>query len=246
MTLPLGIEHLYFADNALHVVGVANGIHVLCRMPLSVSDPAGRIEFDGYSFNPRLDLMDFTLDVTYDPLTDQTTIPVVGTIYDTPNNLPKVFVLSGDNQYSVYEPGYSSGLLILPGDVGTTDAVLGYSFKAEALLPHIYLRGEGGVGITANVPKVRRVTVRSFRSGGFGATITVPSRPSFTKECGQAIPNQYNLGQLIMQRIAEVTVPTMCDGDDMDFSITTSCPLPVHIQEVTWKGTYTTKGLRSQ
>jgi len=246
MTLPLGIEHLYFADNALHVVGVANGIRVLCRMPLSVSDPAGRIEFDGYSFNPRLDLMDFTLDVTYDPLTDQTTIPVVGTIYDTPNNLPKVFVLSGDNQYSVYEPGYSSGQLILPGDVGTTDAVLGYSFKAEALLPHIYLRGEGGVGITANVPKVRRVTVRSFRSGGFGATITVPSRPSFTKECGQAIPNQYNLGQLIMQRIAEVTMPTMCDGDDMDFSITTSCPLPVHIQEVTWKGTYTTKGLRSQ
>jgi len=246
MTLPLDIEHLYFSDNFLHAVGVANGIRVLCRVPMSVSDPSGRIEFDGYSFNPRLDLMDFTLDVTYNSITDQTTIPVVGTIYDTPSNLPRVMILSGPNQYVLYEPEYSSGNLILPGNIGTTDAVIGYRFQAEALLPHIYLRGEGGTGVTANVPKVRRLTVRSFRSGGFGASITVPSRPTFTKDCGQAVPNQYNLGQLIMQRIAEVTVPTMCDGDDMEFRIIASCPLPVHIQEVTWKGTYTTKGLRSQ
>jgi len=252
INVPLDVQHVYFLDNYLYMVGLTTiptaltPSTVLARIPIGVVNPAGRLEFDGFRFSPRLDLMSFTVNGTYDLATDTTRIPVGGSIYNTPTNLPKVFALSGPNQYVVYEPGYNDNDLILPGNVGTNDVVLGYSYKAEALLPHIYLRGEGGAGVTANVPKVRRITVRSFRSGGFGASITVPSRPTYTQECGQAIPNQYNLGQLIMKRINQVTVPTMCDGDDMEFRIITSCPLPVHIQEVTWKGTYTTKGLRSQ
>jgi hypothetical protein len=244
--LPMDVEHVYFLDNRLYCVGTFNGTRILIRVPLGLSDPSGRIEFEGFFFNPRLDLMDFTINGTYNAATDQTTIPVTGTIYDSPTNLPKVFVLSGPNKFVFYEPEYSAGNLILPGNVGSNDVVLGYSFDAEALLPHIYLRGQNGQGVVADPPKVRRVSIRSFRSGGFGASITVPGRAPYTMECSQAIPRQYTLGELLMKRVGEITVPTMCDGDDMDFRILSSCPLPVHIQEVTWKGTYTTKGLRSQ
>jgi len=244
--VPVTVEYVYFLDNSLFIIGTFNGTRVLSRLPMSINDPSGRIEFDGYYFNPRLDLMDFTLNVSYNEATDQTTIPVTGTIYNDPLNLPRVFVLSGPNKFVFYDPEYNAGNLILPGNVGSTDAVLGYSFAAEALLPHIYLRGDGDRGIVANPPKVRRVSIRSFRSGGFGATITVPGRASYTSECSQVILRQYTLGELTMRRIGEVTVPTMCDGDAMDLKIISNCPLPVHIQEVTWKGTYTTKGLRSQ
>ena len=244
--VPVTIEYLYFLDNSLFIIGTFNGSRILSKIPMGINDPSGRIEFDGYFFNPRLDLMDFTLNVSYDPVTDQTTIPVTGTIYNDPLNIPKVFVLSGPNKYVFYAPEYDTGNLILPGNVGSTDAVLGYSFMAEALLPHLYLRGDGDRGIVANPPKVRRVSIRSFRSGGFGASITVPGRASFTSECSQVILRQYTLGELTMRRIGVVTVPTMCDGDEMDLKIISGCPLPVHIQEVTWKGTYTTKGLRSQ
>ena len=260
--LPVNIEHLYFLDNHLYMVGslrslvYEDGVYeegvysgetrILSRIPMGINDPAGRVDFDGYSFNPRLDLMDFTLNGTYNEATDQTTIPVGGTIYDTPDHLPKVFVLSGPNKSVLYEPEYQDGNLILPGNIGSADAVIGYSFKAEALLPHIYLRGSNGEGIVANPPKVRRMTIRSFRSGGFAVTVKVPGRETFRKECSQVIPRRYTLGEITMQRIGEITVPTMCDGDDVDVTITSECPLPVHIQEITWKGTYTTKGLRSQ
>jgi hypothetical protein len=246
IVLPAKIEHVYFLDNHLYCVGRFNSTRLLLRIPMGINDPSGRIEFDGYFFNPRLDLMDFTLNVTYNEATDQTTIPVTGTIYDTPDHLPRVFVLSGPNKFVFYEPEYSAGNLILPGNVGSTDAVIGYSFSAEALLPHIYLRGQDGQGIPSNPPKVRRITIRSFRSGGFGASITVPGREPYIAECSQIIARQYTLGELTMRRIGEITVPTMCDGDAMDLRILSSCPLPVHIQEIIWKGTYTTKGLRSQ
>jgi hypothetical protein len=253
-TVPLKIHHVYFLDNYLYVVGTSTvptllGANtVLVRIPMGVTDPAGRLEFDGYRFSPRLDLMSYTFNGTYNSATDTTSIYVAGTVYNSPSQLPKVFVLNGPNKFVMYEPTFdvASNSLVLQGDVGSTDIVLGYDFTAEALLPHIYLRGDGGAGVVANPPKIRRMTIRSFRSGGFGASVTVPGRPTYSQECGQAIPNQYNLGQLIMRRIGEITVPTMCDGDNMDFRIRTSCPLPVNIQEITWKGTYTTQGLRSQ
>lgn len=241
--LPIQIDHIYTIKDWLYAAGRLNGLTVLVRIRLGVTNPSGRIEFSGERFDPRLDLMDYTQEIRYDEATDQTFIDVSGTVFDDPLNIPQVFVLDGDQQYSLLPPEYLNGELFIPGNLDTQDLVLGYPYDAEAVLPHIFLRGENGA-VVADPPKVRRLSIRGFKTAAFQAKLEVPGRAPYTHECSIYTPTNYQLGSVAMFRTAECPVPAMCDGDRMDLTLQAPGPLPTSIQEITWKGTYTTKGLR--
>ena len=74
----------------------------------------------------------------------------------------------------------------------------------------------------------------------------MPGRDPYTALCSTITPTNYLTNTLAMQRIASCPVGLMCDGDLADVTIIAPNPLPTNIQEITWKGTYSTKGLASQ
>jgi hypothetical protein len=245
-TLPWDIEHIYVQRDWLYAVCRKASDVILARIRLSNNNPNGRIEFDGDYYDPRLDLIDYTLATSYNAVTDLTSINVSGTIYDDAQNIPSVFVLDGPNKWTEYRPTYNAGTLTIPGNVGTTDAALGYPYEAVALLPHIYLRTDANQVAIADPPKVRRISIRGFRTGAFRVELQVPGRNLFVQECAFKTQDNYTLGALAMYRVAECTVPMLCDGDRMDLRVIAPHPVPTSVQEITWKGTYANKGLRNQ
>jgi hypothetical protein len=153
-----------------------------------------------------------------------------------------VFVVSG-NKKGAYVTGTVEGNnLLIEGDLETNSLIVGQDFTAKALLPHIYYRGQEKQD-SSHPPKVRKLKIRGFQTGAYSVSLKVPGRNEFTKECTIRTPNNYLLGSTSIFRVAESTVPCMCDGDRMDLTIQAPYPIPTHIQEITWNGTYNTQGI---
>jgi hypothetical protein len=235
------IRHIYMLDDYMYVVGDFNGVTAISRFRLSVTDPRGFIEFDGKTFNPRLDLQLYPVNPTFNVITGITSVDLNGTVYDDFPGELTVFIVDGPKTGVFLNGSITSGILQIEEDTKTGNIIIGLPFVASAVLPHMYVRGDRSEVVFP--PKVRRLIVRAYTSGAFEVKVQSPGRPDFTRRCDLKTPTNYLLGDVAMYRVAQASAPIMADGDKAEVTLIAPDSLPTNIQEVSWQGTYSTRGI---
>jgi hypothetical protein len=244
-SVSLNVDHIQVYRDKIYVVGRRNNQTILAQGRFSTSQNDGLIEFQGDSYVPRLDLRVDNPLVSYNETLDITTINLSGTIFASSVEPVGVFVTGGDGKGDYHEAVPSGQSLQISGPLRSTDISIGFPYVASAELGDIFVRqGESSEADTVNIPVVHRLRVRSNSSGPFLVEVGREDRDGYTHVAAIKTPLNYPSDTLGMYRAAETVVPVFGRGDLIDITIKADGPLPATINEITWQGTVSNRGIR--
>lgn len=247
-TFPAPVRALFFYKETVYVLMlVAASTTILARMNIQSDNASGAIRFLDKVYDVRLDLFDYTPTVTYNTVTDESTIRFKTGFY-VPGQQPVVVSLDPFNPGNVEEPSVQQDdtgyFVVVPGDRRTTRQALGLKYTATALLPNFYLRQGENQADTINIPTINRIQIDSFESGPFRVLVNTVGRAPFDLEIPQRVANVTLANNIPMLRTGKNTFPVMARGDLTEISFIADSPFPTSMNSMVWEGTYSTKGIR--
>lgn len=240
-----------FSEDMMYgVIDTDSGV-VLTHLNLLTESPGGAILFEDNYVDLRMDLFDYNPYVSYDAINDETRIhfkegaeianaqPCVVSISDNDSSYVQYPTL----EYDALAPAGQQYYVTLPDDQTSIQFALGYQYTADARLPSFYVKKDK-ISDELNVPTLHRVRLYSYESGPFEITLNVPGRNQFSLTLPQLTATLSNANQAPMLRNAENIIPIMARGSDVDLRIICNAPFPLALVNLTWEGTYNTKGIK--
>lgn len=251
-TFPSELLLLEFVQDEGFIVMQTDGGAVLCQLNLLTESPGGSILFENEYIDLRMDLYDYNPDISYDAGSDETKIFFKEGANITAGQPCLVQTTANDSAYVTYPdleedllaPAGQQYFVVIPGNQTSQEFALGYQINSSARFPGFYVKKDK-VADELNIPMVHRVRFYSYESGPFEASLDVPGRNTFTLTLPQITANLSAANQAPMLRTAENIIPTMAKGTDIDLTISCNAPFPLALVNMTWEGTYNTKGIKS-
>ena len=250
-TFPANIRLAKFDEELGYFVLETDDGFFLSQMNLLTETPGGAIAFEGDFIDLRLDFFDYNPEASYVAADDETRVFFKEGANIADGQPCLVFISEDDSGFVQFpdleeDAGAPAGqqfYVAIEGDQTDQVLALGYRISSTARLPSFYYRVEK-VADEVNIPTIQRVRISSFESGPFEISLFVPGRADFTLTLPQLTTNLSEFNTAPMLRTAENIIPVMAKGTEADLHITCNSPFPLNLVNLTWEGTYNTKGIR--
>jgi hypothetical protein len=205
---------------------------------------------DGLAVDPRIDMWATPTSITYDPVTQLSTVllPYRGQV-----SLDAVVLVTNSsdpndvNQGTTFEPTLqvsgSNYFYEIEGDWSTSDLIVGYKYNFEVELPRLYYRSGNSTDFTARLT-IARILFNAGLSSGITFMLAARGRTDWTNISPTIQASNYLANTVPLVEGYTFMVPIHQVNQNYSLKVSSDTPYPVSLISMTWEGMYSPRYYR--
>lgn len=205
---------------------------------------------DGLAVDPRIDMWTTPTSITYDPVTQLSTVLLP---YRGQASLDAVVLVTNSsdpndvNQGTTFEPTLqvsgSNYFYEIEGDWSTSDLIVGYKYNFEVELPRLYYRSGNSTDFTARLT-IARILFNAGLSSGITFMLAARGRSDWTNISPTIQASNYLANTVPLVEGYTFMVPIHQVNQNYSLKVSSDTPYPVSLISMTWEGMYSPRYYR--
>jgi hypothetical protein len=245
------VIHLDFYQDIVYIVTKQTSGYWFQTINLVTSPSNPQITTaDGIAVDPRIDMWTTPTSITYDPVTQLSTVLLP---FRGQSTLDAVVLVTNStdpddpNQGTTFEPTLqisgSDYFYEIPGDWSTSDLIVGYKYEFEVEFPRLYFRDGNTTDFTAALT-ISRIYFNAGLSGDVGFKLIARGRSDWTDINVTSSSNYYLASTVPLVEGYSFMVPIHQRNQNYTLKVLSDTPYPVSLISMTWEGMYSPRYYR--